>query len=47
MWLDALVWQLAEKVLKGRQTPREVQQVRRLNRATNDSTMHKVSEGGW
>ena len=41
------MWQLAKKALKGRQAPREVQQVRRLNRVMNDSTMHKVSEGGW
>ena len=45
--LDALVWQLADKALKGRQAPREVQQVRRLNTAVNGSTMHNVFEDGW
>ena len=38
---------LADKALKGRRAPREVQQVRRLNTAPNDSIMHNVSEDGW
>ena len=45
--LDAMVWQLAEKASKDKQAPREVQQVRRLKKVMNASTIHMVSEDGW
>ena len=47
MCLDARVWQLAEKAAQDKQAPREVQQVCRLNKARNASTMQLVFEDGW
>ena len=43
---DARVWQLAEKAARDRQAPREVQQVRRLNKARNASTMQMGADDG-
>ena len=40
------MWQLAEKAAQDKQAPRGVQQVRRLNKAMNASTMQLVSEDG-
>ena len=41
---DARVWQLAEKAAQDRQAPRELWQVRRLNKAMKASTMQMVFE---
>ena len=46
-WWDQLGVAAGWKNVKGRHAPRDVQQVRRLNKAMNDNTMHKVSDGGW
>ena len=45
--LDAMAWALVEKAAKGRPAPKEVQYLRWLNKAMNESSTASVSNASW